>query len=475
MCEAVIAWPHDNAIIIVKALPMPILTNSKDFIQNEFSNLNLGDKRLNRRVLEVASLVNAGPSFSIPAMTNGKDGDLKGLYRFFQNDKVDDQGLLKTHYLNTIERMCAYNGKILLLNDSCFVSPAKALEGLLTRGKGKDNCVRTHYCLAVSEDGKHIFGILNYHALSDPIADRYPELQDESDIWILTAKNCIELILSSSGGEKLLSRCLFVADRESDEFELINFLNENKLGFIIRSQYNRQVQFDGRELRLDDIEINSKKHGESYTVSTRIGKVVEEVEVKRSVLRNITIIAPEKFKNYFLPINLNAVLVKDIETDGEKVKWRLYTSEEISNSPSSQFVVNSYSNRWKIEEVNKGAKTGVRVEERQFTKLEHFLPFLAMAFVVAWRLVALRTVVEVAPTTPVKEAFTSDEVAYMKVQAKEFDLPMKNVKDGLYLIARLGGFTNRYERAGWQILWQGWIKFYERVAGFILARKSYSK
>jgi hypothetical protein len=460
---------------ILNNIFMPILTDSKKFIQNEFSNLNLGDKRLNRRALEVAASINAGPSFSIPAMTNGKDGDLKAIYRFFQNDKVDDQKLLHTHYLNTIERMEAYNGKILLLNDSCFVTPTKNCEGLLTRGKGKDNCVRTHYCLATSEDGKHIFGILNYHALTDPISERYPDLRDESDIWILTAENCIALILSSSQGSKLLSRCLFTADREGDEFELIHFLIENKLGFIIRSQYNRHGVYGNEEIKLDDIEFKSKNHGEAYTVKTRVGKEVEEVKVKRSVLRNITIMPPHKNKKEFAPIELNIVLVKDVETDGEKVKWRLHTSEEIENSSSSQFVVSSYANRWKIEEVNKGAKTGVRVEERQFTDLDHFLPFLAMAFVVAWRIVALRTVVEVAPETPVKKAFTSDEVAYMKVQAKEFDLPMKNVKDGLFLIARLGGFTSRYERPGWQILWQGWIKFYERVAGFTLARKSYSK
>jgi len=457
---------HDENIVL-----MPILTNSKKFIQNEFSNLELGDKRLTKRAIEVATLINAGPSFSIPAMTNGNNGDLKAIYRFFQNEKVEDQKLLSTHYLNTIERMNAYNGKFLLLNDTTFVSPAKNCDGLLTRGKGKENCVRVHFCLVVSEDGKHVFGILNYNALIDPISERYPELKNESDIWVFTLRSCIDLLLSSANGEKLLSRCLFVADREADEFELINFCKEHKLGFIIRSQYNRTIFSEGNELKLNDLETQSKRHGESYTIKTQIEKEIVEAVVKRSVLRNIQIIPPQDFKECFLPIDVNVVLVKDIESDGGKVKWRLYTSEEINNSSKSQFVVECYSHRWKIEEVNKGAKTGVRVEERQFTKLEYFLPFLAMAFVVAWRLVALRTVVEVAPKTAVIKAFTPEEVAYMKVQAKKFDLPMKTVKDGLYLIARLGGFTSSYERPGWQILWQGWIKFFERVEGFILARE----
>jgi len=458
-----------------KIFGMPILTDSKNFIANEFLNLKLGDKRLSKRAIEVVTLINAGPSFSIPAMANGNNGDLKGLYRFFRNDKVDDQKLLETHYLNTLERMLAYGGKILLLNDTCFVSPAKNCAGLLTRGKGKENCVRVHYCLAISEDGKHIFGILNYNALIDPISERYPELKNESDIWVFTARSCIDLILASTNGKKLLSRCLFVGDRESDEFELINFLTENNLGFIIRSQYNRPSFIDGCELNLNEIEVKSKKHGESYSIKTQIEKKLVDVVVKRSVLRNIQIIPPNDFKKYFLPIKVNVVLVKDIETDGNQVKWRLYTSEEINNSAKSQFVVESYAHRWKIEEVNKGAKTGVNVEERQFQKLEHFLPFLAMGFVVAWRLVSLRTVVEVSPRTAIKKAFTPEEVEYMKEQAKTFDLPMKTVKDGLYLIARLGGFTSSYERPGWQILWQGWIKFFERVEGFILAKKMFQK
>ena len=455
-------------------LLMPILTNSKEFIQNEFSRLNLGDERLNRRVLDVAAAMNAGPSFSIPSMANGNMAQLKAIYRFFRNKKINHQNILESHYLNTIERMEAYNGKILLLNDSCFVTPTKSFKGLMTRGKGKENCVRTHYCLAVSEDGIHIFGILSFHVLTDPITDRYPDLRDESDIWIITAENCIELINSSSQGKKLLSRCLFVADREGDEFELLTFLIKNDLGFIIRSQYERVSITKEAKGKLNELEHTAKKHGKPYVVKTRIKNIVKEVEVERSVLQNVAIMPPAGLKKEHGPIDVNVVLVKDVDNEEPEVKWRLFTSESVNKLSDSAFIVTCYSHRWKIEEVNKGAKTGVGAEKRQFTDADHFIPFLAMAFVVGWRLVALRTVVETAPDTPIEEAFTDDEVFYMKTQAEEFELDMETVKDGLYLIARLGGFTGSYARPGWQILWQGWIKFYERVLGFSLARKTFS-
>lgn len=455
---------------------LPILVNSREFIRNEFANVKLGDKRLNHRLLKVAETVNDGPSFSIPSMTNAERSQLKGIYRFFQNPKVSEEKILQTHYVNTVERMEAYAGKILLINDSCFVSPAKGMSGLLTRGRGKENCVRTHYCLASSEDGKQLFGILDFNILSDPISQKHPELRDESDIWIKTAENCLNHIRGAGIGntDKLLSRCLFVADRETDEFELMTFLLKNNLGFIIRSQYDRNVEFRGKKSKVKQLLKKTKKHGVPYKVKTRKNKEICEVTVQRSILREITVIAPTTCKGLAAMV-LNMAVVKEKSRKKDAIEWRLWTTEEIDNASSSEFTVTSYSHRWKIEEVNKAAKVGVRVEERQFTEIEHFNPFLAMAFVVAWRMVALRTIAEVSPKAKVGKAFEEDEVLYLKAEAKGKGLKMSLVGDALHLIARLGGFTRSYARPGWQILWQGWIKFYERVEGFKLAKKIYSK
>ena len=75
-----------------------------------------------------------------------------------------------------------------------------------------------------------------------------------------------------------------------------------------------------------------------------------------------------------------------------------------------------------------------------------------MAFVVAWRMVALRTVAEISPDSKLNRAFEEEEVLYLKAEAKGKGLEMKFVKDALHLIARFGGFTGSYKRPGWQIL-----------------------
>lgn len=447
---------------------MTIITDSKTFIQTEFSGLTLGDQRLNTRIINVASTINASPGSSLPKLSNGHDSQLKAIYRFFQNEKINDSNIMTTHYENTVARMNAYAGKILLLNDSCFVTPAKGMEGLLTRGKGKDNCVRTHYCLAVSEDGVHIFGLLDYFCYHGKI--QHDEIKDESDLWLLVAKNSINRINQFNG---LIERCLYLGDREADDFALMSFLTENDLGMIIRSQYNREIMFDEEQGRLFDYLSLAKIHGASYTIKTKKDDTLKEVEVQRSVLRNLTIFPPSGEKKDNVPLELSMVHVEEINPDDKPVSWRLWTTEPINNSSQSASVVDSYSHRWKIEEVNKGTKTGVKVEQRQFTDLDHFLPFLAMAFVIGWRIVALRNAVDVNPDEKLTNGFNNDEIAYLEAEGRKNKIPMETIKDALYFIARLGGFTGRYPRPGWQILWQGWMTFYPRVEGFILAKSSY--
>ena len=280
--------------------------------------------------------------------------------------------------------------------------------------------------------------------------------------------------MASSNGEKLLSRCLFITDREGDEFELMDFLFKNKLGFIIRSQHDRNIEMNEENRKLIEALRGSKKHGASYKITTQKGNGKQEVLVQRSVLREANIIPPQSLRNKFTPLKLNMVIVKQVGEHKNPVEWRLWTTEEIPNAPSSSFVVEAYTHRWKIEEVNKAAKTGVRVEKRQFTDLDHFTPFLAMAFVVAWRMVAMRTVVEVSPNEKLSKAFEEEEALYLKAEGYKRKLEMKVVRDALYLIARFGGFTGSYARPGWQVLWQGWIKFYERVEGFKVAKEFYS-
>ena len=169
---------------------------------------------------------------------------------------------------------------------------------------------------------------------------------------------------------------------------------------------------------------------------------------------------------------LNMVQVREVGDAEDPVNWRLWTDEETGDFDSSAFVVVSYTHRWKIEELNKCAKTGVGVEDRQFTDVKRFSSFLAMAFVVAWRMLATRTVSEVEGGTAVADAFMEDEVEYLGLQAKAYKMEeIRTVAQAILLIAKMGGYLGTYKKPGWQVLWGGWMRFYERVIGFQVTKR----
>jgi len=59
----------------------------------EMATVDLGDRRLNRRSATLLETMATKPNSSIPAMTAGL-AEMTAAYRFFSNERVDEQKLL---------------------------------------------------------------------------------------------------------------------------------------------------------------------------------------------------------------------------------------------------------------------------------------------------------------------------------------------------------------------------------------------
>ncbi len=251
-------------------MPLP----NKEFIEEEFIGLDLGDERLNKRVLKVGELINGNPSLSFPNASRAVNAELKAFYRFFQNEKTTDQKLLSTHYYNTIQRCLECNDRILLITDSTFASPAKSktMDGLKDMGKGKGNMLRIHYMIAVQESNGEVLGITDFRVIGKDLQQTDISLEDESDVWKLVATATVRRIKDSLGekeGAKLISLCTYVADREGDDFDLFSCLNVLKLNFVIRSQYDRKVEHREENQKISVLEYKEVKHGDIYEVEVQ--------------------------------------------------------------------------------------------------------------------------------------------------------------------------------------------------------------
>lgn len=74
------------------------------WVKEEFCAIDLGDDRLNVRFLKIAEAFLERPSGSMSEIT-GNWADTKASYRFFSNEKVTKNQLLRPHVARTIERM----------------------------------------------------------------------------------------------------------------------------------------------------------------------------------------------------------------------------------------------------------------------------------------------------------------------------------------------------------------------------------
>jgi hypothetical protein len=105
-------------------------------IAGEFSELDLGDPRRTRRVVEFVAAMARYPQQSLPSAL-GTEAALEGAYRLLNNENVDFDDLLTEHRDRTVDRARAA-GEVLVLHDTttCTFDHADPREvGYLPTGK----------------------------------------------------------------------------------------------------------------------------------------------------------------------------------------------------------------------------------------------------------------------------------------------------------------------------------------------------
>ena len=82
----------------------------------EMNGVDLGDKRLNERLLTLFDKLGNAPNLSIPAACDGWH-ETKAAYRFFDHEQVTEEKILEPHVQSTIARM-QNHPVVLLLQDT---------------------------------------------------------------------------------------------------------------------------------------------------------------------------------------------------------------------------------------------------------------------------------------------------------------------------------------------------------------------
>ena len=434
----------------------------------ELAGADLGDARLNRRLVRVAEQLGAQPGASIPVACGGW-AETQAAYRLRAHENVEWESVLAPHWECSVERMRAHR-VVLCVQDTTeldFTSPP-GIGGLGPLSYLRQHGLYVHPTLAVTPDGVPL-GVLDAWLWArdrETFGDdkrHWPIEAKESMRWLEGFERCAEL------AESLSETCLvYVADRECDIRE---FMSRTRrwpgLDWLIRATHTRCL---AEGAKLGDRLAQASVLGEvTFTLPARPGRpsrpVVLTVRAKRVTLRpkggEAVTVTALRAREETPPANV------------EPLDWRLLTNRPGATLAQATELLQWYGSRWSIEVFFRIFKTGCRVEALQLSTRERLEPALALYLVIAWRIQYLTLLGRAIPDLPCDAVLDPAEwhAVYVAIHRRPPPVTPPPLPVTLGWIARLGGHLGRKcdGPPGPQALWIGLQRARDLAWGMQLA------
>jgi hypothetical protein len=447
-------------------------------IEAEYQGLSLGDARLQRRAVAIVQRVISSPAHSFPELLP-TSAELEGAYRFFQNDAVSVEDLLKPHVQASLARVRRHR-VVRIVHDTTSMSFGGSRDGCGTLGGGGSG-FWAHLALAVSDGEERApLGVVGL------VTKVYPTLEEKEKEFQKRRRKFDREKLKKfpsrpifwPGIEKWSAlplqlrealkgiRVIHVMDREADNFALMSLLKKHQMHFVIRGSSARVVGSAGDEVvhveqLLGKSEIVVRRRVRLSARPKQIGAHPQRQERDATLSLRAARITLKSVTGSRLILNVVEAFEPRPPADEEPINWVLFTTEPIDTAEQVEAVVDHYCARWRIEEYFKALKTGCGIEKRQLTNYEALRRALALFIPVAWHLLALRTAAHQEEPTPAASVLTPLQLTILRALAaeREFDLsPTATAREALLAVAALGGHLSRNGDPGWLTLGRGYDK-----------------
>ncbi len=451
--------------------------NSTDaWAAHELRFAEMGDRRLNQRLISVVASLAAQPAASVPQAC-GSWAATKATYRFWASDRVTPAAIRAAHYQSVADR-AAQHATILAIQDTTTLDfthhPATRNLGPI-HGTPYQQGMHIHSVLAATPDGVPL-GLLHQQVWARDAATAGKKHQrhqretvdKESQRW-LTALAATQTSLAPT------VQVVTIADREADIFDLFAHPRPSHSHLLIRAAYNRRVVHPVRHLwpRLRTVAV-----GGQLSLEVRRGDDAP-ARIVTLTLRwtAIALAAPGHRKGHtkIPPVPLYGVLAEEEEPAPgcSPICWLLLTTLPVASWDDAVRTVQWYARRWLVERYHFVLKSGCRVEHLQLETFDRLERALATYCIVAWRLLWLTYQARTQPDAPCEVALTRPEwqVLYCMVHATLVPPSAPpSLHDAVQWIAGLGGFLGRKGDGapGVQVIWRGLQRLHDMAATWSL-------
>lgn len=470
---------------------------------DEFAEVNLGDKRLDSRLIKLCDSLSEAPESPINQACEDWS-ETKAAYRFFQNENVDVEQIMDAHRDKTMAR-CAGQNTILALQDTSYFSYTHHPK---TKGLGKiamhvganvkkiySYGLVMHSCFAVTTKGTPL-GLLDQKIFSrEPCPEdkgqrsgkKYtdrslPVEEKESYRWIEA--------MESSTKQSTDVQIVTVCDRECDFYDFFKAAFKNGSAVLVRASKNRTINKEGRYANKDSVKlwgyIESQPTAGSYAVNvcavkqtkTNKGRTARKAEMNMK-FGTFKMNPPQNnpaHKVEVLPdIQLYAVhaLEKNPPAGEEPVEWMLLTNQPVKTLEEASERIHWYSLRWRIEMYFKVLKSGFRVEACRLGTADRLVRYLSIMSIIAWRQFMITLMARTDPTMPCSQFLSEQEWTVLATRSSKNRTPptiAPTLGDAVVWIAKLGGYLARKSDGppGTLALWRGWKRLMDLTEGWCL-------
>ena len=436
-----------------------------NWIESELSGMQLGDRRLEKRAVNLFEKLSSNPTESIPGACN-KFSETKAAYRFFDHKNVSAEKILAPHINSTISRIQSHK-TVLLLQDTTELSyrgqPEKS--GVGPSKYDDDQTLFLHPLIAVTPDKCPLGIVDNLSWYREELHTRTKTKQELNSYHMhcpIEFKESYRWLLGYQKSCKIAERCpdtqiICVGDRESDIFDIYH--NEEQRGdtlradWLVRARINRVLldENDDRKTTLLFEEMKKTKE---------VGKIKITVP-KRGNQKKRTVILSVKIKQVKLhpptgrrgqlklePVHATVVATSEINPPKgcAPIEWILLTSVLCDDTLSdAKKIMAWYLARWQIEVFFKTLKTGCRVEAIQIKEGSRFLPCIAMYLIITWRIMYITHLSRTEPTLDCNCCYSKDEwrTIYMLNKKRKPPKVSPSIEVITRMLATMGGYLGR--------------------------------
>lgn len=451
-----------------------------DWAQRELGHADLGAARRTTRLVHLAAAWAAQPPASFPDLA-GAPAANKAQYRFFAlPERVFDRDIpaaIRQAHAHATGQRLAGQPCVLAVQDTTSLDfthhPATADLGPLETARRVGLFV--HSTLAVGLDGQP-YGVLAQDVWArEPTARgqrhtrrQRPLAEKESARWLRALPACRQ----ARSAEVTL---VHVGDQEADIYDLfVAALEQPQTELLVRATGERRVATAPGSLRAtllaqpirDTRPIPVPRADERPAREARLTLRYTAVTLRPPAHR-----AAERLPT----VTLDAVLVQEVEAPAgvEPIEWLLLTSVPVDSVAAAWERVRWYTYRWRIERYHLVLKSGLKLESRQLGTAARLDCCLAVASVIASRLLALTYAARTQPAAPAAPWVSADEwtVVWTARHPGQPLPPGPTLQQAVRELAGLGGFLGRRGdgEPGVITLWRGLQRLHDLLQGYYLA------